>query len=284
MSVTEIPLAFACGSDILIGILHRPSPPPTLGVVIVVGGPQYRAGSHRQHVLLARDLAAAGIAVLRFDRRGMGDSGGEPRPFEAIADDIAAALDALSGAIPGLRRVVLAGLCDGATAIAFFLAEDGGRRIAGALLINPWARSAAGLAHTQIRHHYAHRLLSAAFWRRLATGKVDVMASARGVLATLHALAWRRDAPAHPLPARPLPARLSDALEQTAVPVLVILCGADLTAREFEDNVLASPRGKAFLRSGRAEIHRIAEANHTYAQQAWRTQVHLHAIAWLTRP
>ena len=39
-------------------------------MVIVVGGPQYRAGSHRQFTLLARHIAAAGYPVLRFDARG----------------------------------------------------------------------------------------------------------------------------------------------------------------------------------------------------------------------
>lgn len=272
---SETALSFACGGDTLIGVLHRPEAPASQGVVIVVGGPQYRAGSHRQHVLLARDLAAAGVAVLRFDRRGMGDSAGDPRSFESISEDIAAALDSLADAVPGLRRVVLAGLCDAATAIAFFLAENRTGRVGGAILINPWARSPAGLAQTHMRHHYAHRLLSAAFWRHLATGRVDIAASARGMASTLLAMTRRPDT-------APLPDRLALALERSAVPLLLMLCGDDLTAREFEGAVLALPRGRALIRSGRAEIRRIAEANHTYARKAWRRQVHAHAIDWLT--
>ena len=42
------------------------------GMLIVVGGPQYRAGSHRQFTLLARDVAATGVPTMRFDYRGMG--------------------------------------------------------------------------------------------------------------------------------------------------------------------------------------------------------------------
>lgn len=274
----ETALSFTCGGDTLIGILHRPSTPASQGVVIVVGGPQYRAGSHRQHVLLARDLAAAGIAVLRFDRRGMGDSGGEPRTFEAISDDIAAAVDSLTDAMPGLRRVVLAGLCDAAAAIAFFLADDRARRVGGAILLNPWARSPAGLAQTHIRHHYTDRLLSAEFWRHVATGRVDIAASVRGVASTLLALTRRPDTDA-----APLPDRLALALEQSTVPLLLILCGGDLTAREFEDTVLASRRGRGLIHSGRADIRRIPEANHTYARQAWRQQVHAQAIDWLVK-
>jgi hypothetical protein len=46
-------------------------------VVIIVVGPQYRAGLHRQFVSLARTLSTAGFLVLRYDYRGMGDSDGE---------------------------------------------------------------------------------------------------------------------------------------------------------------------------------------------------------------
>ncbi|MFQ5467236.1 MAG: hypothetical protein ACE5DS_03780, partial [Kiloniellaceae bacterium] len=59
-----IPLAFPCRGDALIGVLHVPAAPGPRGVVIIPGAPQYRVGSHRQFVALARDLAVAGIAVL----------------------------------------------------------------------------------------------------------------------------------------------------------------------------------------------------------------------------
>jgi len=62
-------------------------------VLIIVGGPQYRVGSHRQFVLLARHLAAQGIPVMRFDVRGMGDSKGKPRNFGQLDDDLRAATD-----------------------------------------------------------------------------------------------------------------------------------------------------------------------------------------------
>src|SRR5215471_15952260 len=88
--VDEVPVSFRSEQMDLIGLLHMPDPSPSLGVVIVVGGPQYRAGSHRQFVLLARDLASNGAAVLRFDCRGMGDSGGNFPGFERIGPDIAA--------------------------------------------------------------------------------------------------------------------------------------------------------------------------------------------------
>ena len=56
MSVKEIPVVFNCQDSRLLGILHKPEKPGRQGVLIVVGGPQTRVGSHRQFVLLARYL------------------------------------------------------------------------------------------------------------------------------------------------------------------------------------------------------------------------------------
>lgn len=58
----ESTLSFDCQGERLVGILAEPvtGEPAEVGVVIVVGGPQYRAGSHRQFTLLARHFAAHG--------------------------------------------------------------------------------------------------------------------------------------------------------------------------------------------------------------------------------
>ena len=57
MNVRESVLQFDCAGESLIGIVSQPAAVPlAVGIVIVVGGPQYRAGSHRQFTLLARDL------------------------------------------------------------------------------------------------------------------------------------------------------------------------------------------------------------------------------------
>ena len=100
---------FECDSDRLIGIVTRPERPIETGVVIIVGGPQYRAGSHRQFTLLARQLAEQGIASLRFDYRGMGDSEGDMRTFEDIDDDIRAAIDTFMTQASNIQQVMLWG-------------------------------------------------------------------------------------------------------------------------------------------------------------------------------
>src|SRR5882672_7230784 len=107
MTFVELPVLFHCEGDQLVGVLARPDQPRDVGVVVVVGGPQYRVGSHRQFILLARTLASEGIACLRFDYRGMGDSEGEARSFESVDADIACATAELTRLVPSVRRVVL---------------------------------------------------------------------------------------------------------------------------------------------------------------------------------
>jgi exosortase A-associated hydrolase 1 len=182
----EQALALTCGAATLPAILTLPAsaapqPPGTRGVLVIVGGPQYRAGSHRQFTLLARSLAAQGIPVMRFDARGMGDAEGGQRTFEDLAEDVRAATDCFMRAVPGLRDVVLWGLCDGAAAAVLHGGSD--ERISGLVLLNPWARDEAGLAKAMLKHYYLRRLADPALWRKVFSGRFDLRASAASLAA-----------------------------------------------------------------------------------------------------
>ena len=132
-------LRFNCNGSGLVGIVEVPERPLPRGVLVVTGGPQYRVGSHRQFTMLARSLSQRGLPVMRFDRRGMGDSEGEPRGFERIDDDIRAAMKEFFMQMPELREVVIWGLCDAAAAAALYVATD--ERVCGLVLFNPWVRT-----------------------------------------------------------------------------------------------------------------------------------------------
>ena len=123
-------VVFPCDGDDLVAILHEGAGSACeVGILIVVGGPQYRVGSHRQFVLMARSLAAQGFPVFRFDYRGMGDSSGCERTFTSVHDDVRSAVDAFVAHMPELRRIVIFGLCDAASAALMYVHSDS--RVAG---------------------------------------------------------------------------------------------------------------------------------------------------------
>lgn len=219
--------------DGMLGVLAVPSSSSQtspIGVVIVVGGPQTRVGSHRQFVTLARALAQAGHAVLRFDYTGMGDSSGAMPDFERAGPDIQRACDALLREVPWCRSVALWGLCDGATAALFHALNDA--RISGVIAANPWARSDATRSAALVSSHYGTRLRSPEFWKKLATGRIDLASSLRE--AAGHARrALHAKGSAGPSD-QSLPGRLAQALLASKFPVRLQISGNDLTATEFE--------------------------------------------------
>lgn len=269
MNYRERPLQFSCAGESLLGILTEPERPPDWGVLIVVGGPQYRAGSHRQFVLLARRLAASGLAVLRFDYRGMGDSGGDRRDFTAVSEDIGAALDGFSAACPSIGRVVLWGLCDAAAASLLYCRERVDARVAGLVLLNPWVRSPATLARTQLKHYYGRRLLDGRFWRKLLRGEVGIAASLREFLSKFASLAGRpgREAAGD----EPFQTRMAAGLRRFAGPVCLILSGNDYTAREFVDYAGSDPAWAGLL--ARMARYDFAAADHTFSAHSAREAV-----------
>ncbi|MFC7335326.1 hydrolase 1, exosortase A system-associated [Rhodocista pekingensis] len=278
MTLREEPMLLPGG---LVAILHRPADGPggdrpRRGCVIVVGGPQYRAGSHRAFVLLARRLAAAGVAVLRFDHAGIGDSVGDAPGFEAISPDIRTAVEALAGACPGLDGIALWGLCDAVPAILAVAADDA--RVTRLVLLNPWVRTEAGAARAELTHYYGGRLRDPGFWRRLLRGEVALGGAVAGVLG-----AARRSRTGATEPAA-LPDRMAAALARFRGATLVVTSGQDLIAREFLDLAGRCPRWRAILaRPGTARRH-LEAADHTFSSAVWREQVADWTLDWLGAP
>jgi uncharacterized protein len=275
----EKPISFACRGSSLIGMVHPTKEPARRGVLIVVGGPQYRLGSHRQFLLLARALAAAGIPAMRFDYRGMGDSEGEFAGFEHIDDDIAAAIDAFIADQPGLQEIVLWGLCDAASAILFYAHRD--PRISGLVLLNPWVRTDSGLARAQMKHYYAARILDPALWRKIIRGQFHPLQALRSLAATLRAAFGGGDSTPDTTNTPALPERMAQALARFAGPVLLIISGQDLTAREFDDAAAASTLWRRLLAGDNVMRVELADADHTFSRRQWRDRVAEATIAWV---
>ncbi|MBN8503871.1 MAG: hydrolase 1, exosortase A system-associated [Burkholderiales bacterium] len=279
-----------CHGERLTGVLAEPAEGEAAAdtaVLIVVGGPQYRAGSHRQFVLLARRLAEAGFPCLRFDVRGMGDSAGLLRSFEALDEDISAAIDALHAALPGVRHTVLWGLCDGASAVLLKLHARPDSRVAGLCLVNPWVRSPEGLARTQLKHYYLQRLMQGSFWRKLFSGQVA--GKALGEFWQSLRLAWRARQPDQSAEtsnaamdsALPFTQRMAAGLSAFRGQVLILLSDEDFTAMEFAHHVGNDPTWASLMSRQNVRRAKLEGADHTCSDSRSQGRMEDETLAWL---
>lgn len=198
------------------------------GLLIVSGGNEIRCGAHRGMARLAGQVAASGYPVLRFDRRGIGDSEGENQGFEHSADDIAAAIVLFRHECPHLSRITAFGNCDAATALILHHRGDGPDAL---LIANPWTIDAPaqnGVAETPlpspdaIRARYARKLRDPREWLRLVRGGVDLAKLARGMRAA-----------SAPKRSSQLAERVRHALERIDAPVTILIAERDATAMAF---------------------------------------------------
>lgn len=272
----------------LVGIVSQPddtrrvsppgtSPAPGVAFIILNAGVLHRVGPHRLHVVLARRIAAAGIACLRLDLGGIGDSAAssDATSFRdsAVADTrlamtgLAAALDLA----PGAGRFVLFGVCSGAdNSIATALADD---RVAGVVLVDPPTYATRWSQLRDLRNRIAQRsgLRDAVGWglgvarRRLR----EAVARQRGELPP-------PSEGREPPPIATHRAQLT-ALADRGVRVLAIYSGIHGAGYNHPDQLFeAFPE----LR-GRIEHRYFPAANHTFTELAMQRELVAEVAAWV---
>ncbi|QDK32946.1 hydrolase 1, exosortase A system-associated [Sphingomonas sp. IC081] len=242
--MTRRHLTFACEGAQLVATLDEA--PGTTALLIVSGGNETRAGAWNGQALLAARIAAEGYPVLRFDRRGVGDSEGDNRGFRSSAPDMAAALAALRAQCPHVSRVVAFGNCDAASALML----AGGAGLDGLVLSNPWTfdEDAADEAPAEVvRDHYRRRLADPAALKRLLSGKVAVGPLLRSLLAA-----------ARPAPAMPkgLAAEIAVGIADFAGPIRFLVAERDRTGLAFVAN----------WNRADARLQLCAEASHSFVE------------------
>lgn len=243
--MTRRHLRFACEGDALVATLD--TAPGRTALLLVSGGNEVRAGAWNGQATFAAKIAAQGFPVLRFDRRGVGDSEGANGGFRASTPDIAAALDALRAQCPHVDRVVALGNCDAAAAL--MLARGAG--CDALVLSNPWTiEDEAEEAPTEVvRDHYRRRLADPAAIRRLLTGQVSLVKLARSLVAAV------RPAPAEP---DGLAAQIAQGIAGFAGTIRFLIAGRDRTGLVFLSRWdKADPR-----------IRTCPEASHSYVEPA----------------
>jgi alpha-beta hydrolase superfamily lysophospholipase len=177
----------------LFGMLCRPDRGSTDDILLISnGGRDPSFGSARQSVVLARRLAQAGIASLRFDFSGLGDSLGLPgqeRVFpDAFTDrvsDTKAAIDAMAAL--GFSRIGIHGLCVGAYHALYGALAD--ERLSALIMINlplftlPASNTLGQREQRgQSARSFLGRLARPSTWRHLLGGRSDRPMPTRGAV------------------------------------------------------------------------------------------------------
>ena len=166
----------------LVGALCEPEGPANgerTGVVFVHGWTGYRSGPHRMFVHTARRLKEEGIASLRFDLRGRGDSEGdkEQTDLDDMIEDTLAARDTLVNE-SGVGKPIVLGICSGGNVCIGSASLD--KNLAGLVLWSTPLFAPFKPKSDQMRRRgfflmeYAKKALRPSTWLRLFKGQVNV--------------------------------------------------------------------------------------------------------------
>lgn len=242
------------------------------GVVIVVGGPQTRVGSHRLFVQLARILAKQGVAVFRFDYSGAGDSEGKVSAFTDIQADIHAAINTFSQRHPDITELSLWGLCDAASAILLYINDysqsSTSIKIKHLFLVNPWVRQVQTEAKVYLRSYYIKRLLSKSFWQKLLSGQVQAKLALTDIQ-NFHQQSQTSDIDSHD----GFIVQMWLGLSQFSGKCHFLLSSNDLTADEFKLLITRNTQWREMMTSETITVQTIHNADHTFSQQHVKNQL-----------
>ncbi len=296
MANIETAFTFTNDNDAqLVGIIHNPTDNAAkVGLLIVVGGPQYRVGPHRQYVLMARHCAAHGIPTMRFDYQGVGDSEGSNRGFEHVTADIHHAIDEFLSRTPEIKTVALWGLCEGASAI--LLGGSDHKAISHIILANPWVRSESGIARTYVKHYYGQRLMDPKFWQKVFSGKFNPITSVSKLFSNIQKIFSKnsgknsgkdsgknsgKNSGSSPNATPLFSQRMLSGLQSFTGKIMVLKSGNDLVAHEFYDLISTHKEWKDTLRDKKVQHVDIPFTDHTFSREEWRQEVAESTLNWL---
>ncbi|MEO9600714.1 hydrolase 1, exosortase A system-associated [Parasphingorhabdus sp.] len=215
----------ACEGDMLAATLD--SGTSSTALLIVSGGNEIRSGAHSGMAQLATRISEQGFPVLRYDRRGIGESTGKNCEFLSSSADISAAATFLRQHQSQVKTVIAFGNCDAATALALFGTNAG---IDGHILANPWVIETSNetdikeptISSAAIRARYWDRIRNPRTIVDLLSGKIDFKKLLKG----LKQASQSEDNSA-------LSLRLRDSLSGLDGKAHILLAKRDTTARAF---------------------------------------------------
>jgi len=276
----------------LFGILCTPAHPRDNAppVLIANTGANPRSGNSRSAVNIARWLAANGIASLRMDGSGTGDSsletGERGQPYSVQGDhDLTAGVDELSRRFG--TSVLVLGMCSGAFHALRAAYDD--HRISGLMLLNlqkfVWqgGESLSVVQRTTFRttRFYLRHAGSTQVWQRMLRGDVNITGIGRALMGRavrritaamdpLLALLQRQETRVGCV------RRKVRDLRRRRVPILFVLSGNDPGLDEIAEYFGA--QGRQFTRQPNVMFRMLEGADHTLGAH-WARETLLGHIA-----
>jgi len=277
--------------------------------VLLSPGVKMRVAPHRMYRKLATDFLERGIAVLRVDFHGLGDSEGEllegqlDQLYRAVqlgrhVDDARSALRWLEREL-GIRRFIIGGLCGGA--LTGLLAAEVDESVVAlysvgipVVLDGSGEHAAQNMTQGQLRDMrsgYLAKLFSPAAWKRLFSGSSDLRAIAKSLFPRLFPSGPKgvfqasadvpppSSAPAANLNPRYAPAIFR--LLQRSRPALLIFSGADRLQFEYQEKFVALWSTPLEKFTGLLKVDVIPGANHVLGDPDWIRQAREITAQWL---
>jgi len=264
------------------GVLTKPDSTETsnkIAVLILNAGLIHHAGPGRLHVKLARKLAELGIASVRFDFSGVGDSPARidnlpiwevaTREPQEVMDDLGRR---------GFRYFVMAGICSGAYGTFQTAMRD--NRVVGGVLINPQEVTGDTTMESKVwsQRYWSNSIFRPKAWLNLFTGKIDYGRLFRTLRQSFVRLVQspKRDKPETEHIVR---AEIKKLIERGAS-LLFILSDNDVS-REYVDVILGS-ESDSLKATGRLNITTIERTDHLFKHRDRQNEFIQKFCDWLT--
>jgi pimeloyl-ACP methyl ester carboxylesterase len=281
MAIKEQAVQFGTGAG-LVGVLCHPRGPQRSGsdrpsFLILNAGILHHVGPSRVHVTLARALASKGFTTLRFDFSGIGDS--EPRRDglhvdEATVAEIREAMEFLLQK-RGATRFVIGGICSGAD--GSFRGALADPRIVGVVLVD-------GYAYRNFRYHVHRnlpRLLRLRSWRNFVARRGRSFLDRIGVRLAENDAAPRWRTAVRVFPPKDEVERGLQALADRGVEQLHLYTAGQQNYQNYATQFWDNFNGVDF--KGKAELHYLAQADHTFTDLDQQAQLVALVTAWMER-
>lgn len=287
--------------EMLRGILTKPDK-DDLNVMLILlpAGLKDRVGPHRLYVQVARMVASYGVAVLRLDARGIGESDGEldgafnGKHYRSIqsglfVDDCLLAMNDIDQRMEGCR-FILGGLCGGAIS-AQLVAAKSADRVLGVLswshvaVLDSEAPGVSGTTRSEVMSNsrsYIRKVLSPHAWQRIFRGESSFAAILSNVTSMISLLLEKTGlVRLHWANENPLFFSSFRQLQHADVQHLMIFGARDARWTAFKELVVDGFLGGAFQGKG-YQIKVIEDANHEFHLRDWRQALMAASLRWVT--